>query len=456
MQRDIEKYLNNWRLNSRKKPLILRGARQVGKTFIVDAFAKQYKHYLKINLEQNSQLRSIFESKQPNQIINDLTALYQIPLIDNESLLFIDEIQTSPSAIASLRYFYEERPNLHIIAAGSLLDHTLNEIKYSMPVGRIEFAYMYPLNFSEFLRALGEHGLVSAITNYSIGAHFSELLHQKISEYLRLYFFIGGMPEAVETYVKTNNLIEVKKVHTNILTSIEYDFAKYGTRKQQQYLKDVLNYCVNNIGRKVKYSNINKTANSSLLKDAFIKLEMSRIVHLVYYTKSSKLPITQYENKNVFKPLFMDIGLVCNLAKIKLTDLRNLTGDFEGSLAEQFVGQELKTSGDFFVEEKLHYWTREAKNSNAEIDYLHQLGNSIFPIEVKAGKRGTLKSLHVYLSEKNKKQGIRLNLDLPSYGKNLKANSNLPNKETLEYNLLSLPLYFTGKLEALILKNELD
>ena len=450
MYRNIEKYLNQWRLNPRKKPLMLRGARQVGKTYLIDVFAKKkYKHYLKINLEQNSQLRDIFESKQPNQIINDLTSLYQIPLYDNESLLFIDEIQTSPSAIAALRYFYEERPNLHIIVAGSLLDHTLNEIKYSMPVGRIEFAYMYPLNFSEFLLALGEAGLEAAITQYSIGKNFSKLLHQKISEYLRLYFFIGGMPEAVKVYAETKNLIEVKKVHTSILTSIEYDFAKYGTRKQQEYLNEVLHYCANNIGRKVKYSNINKNAGSTILKDTFRKLEMSRIVHLVHHTKSSQLPITQYRNKDVFKPLFMDIGLVCSLAKIKLTDLRNLTGDFEGSLAEQFVGQELITGSDFFIEEKLHYWTRDAKNANAEIDYLHQIGNTIFPIEVKAGKRGTLKSMHVYLSEKGKKQGIRLNLDLPSYGMNLKANSNLPNKGIFEYNLLSLPLYFAAKLHTL-------
>ena len=451
MEREIEKYLIQWQKSPNRKPLILRGARQVGKTYSIDKFAKtNYKHYLKINIEQDKQLQSIFESNQPLQIIDDLTALYQIPLKDNDSLLFIDEIQLAPKAIISLRYFFEQRPNLHIIAAGSLFDHTLNEIQYSMPVGRVEFAYMYPLNFKEFLLARRENGLVNSIEDYTPESLFSSAIHQRISEHLRLYFFIGGMPEAVDTYIKTKNMVEVEKVHSSILTSIQYDFAKYGTRKQQEYLKDVLHYCANNIGQKVKYVNINRNTHSKLLQDAFLKLEISRIIHLVRHTKSSEIPLTQYQDNNIFKPLFMDIGMVCHLARIKLSDLRNLASDFEGGLAEQFVGQELIANSAFYTEQKLNYWTRDAKNANAEIDYLYQIGNQVFPVEVKAGKRGTLKSLHVYLSEKKKKTGIRLNIDIPSYGKNLSAKINLPDRKELKYDLLSLPLYFAGKLQSYI------
>lgn len=278
-------------------------------------------------------------------------------------MIFIDEIQTSPAAIKALRYFYEQKPGLHIITAGSLLDHTLNEIKYSMPVGRIEFAYMYPLTFYEFLHSIEESGLVEIINNYTLQDTFGEAIHYKINELLRIYFFIGGMPEAVDNYINKKNLAEIEKIHAGILTSIEYDFAKYGTRKQQEYLKDVLHYAANNIGHKVKYSNVNKSANSKLLKGAFLKLVMSRIIHLVISTKSTDIPITRLQN------------------------------------------------------------------------------NDIFPVEIKAGKRGTLKSLHVFLAEKNKETGIRFNLDLPSYGKNLTAPLNLPEKKQIKIILFSR-LYF--------------
>ncbi|NOZ45533.1 MAG: ATP-binding protein [Chlorobi bacterium] len=448
MERNIEQHLNEWKQNPRRKPLIIRGARQVGKTFIIEKFGKNnFEYYFYLNLEQESNLLSVFESKNPQNIINELTALYSIPIINGKTLLFIDEIQFLPEAIASLRYFYEQIPDLHIIAAGSLLDHTLNEIQYSMPIGRVEYAYMFPLNFQEFLTALGENELCNYINSYMPGTNFSEAIHKKITDYLRLYFFIGGMPEAIQTYIDTKNLLEVEKIHANILTSLQYDFAKYGSRQQQGLLKSSLQYVANNIGRKVKYVNIDRNVHSTQLKEALLKLEMSRVIHLVRRTKSFNPPITQYADNENFKPLFIDIGLTCHLAQIKLNNIKTLTTDFEGALAEQFVGQEFIASFAFYKETKLYYWVREAKNSNAEIDYLFQKDNEIYPVEVKAGKTGTLKSMQVYLSEKNKQKGIRLNMDIPNYGHNLKAKIRIKNKEkNIVYSLLSLPLYFAGYL----------
>lgn len=452
MKRFIESYLSSWKNSPHHKPLIIRGARQVGKTYVVDKFAKgNFKYYLKINPEQEDGLKMIFQSKKPQLIINELSALYNIPVTEGKTLLFIDEIQMIPEAIAALRYFYEQMPGLHIIAAGSLLDHTLNELPYSMPVGRVEFAYIYPLNFQEFLLANKQDGVLRYINAFSIDKPFSQALHQKILEYLRLYFFVGGMPEAVNIYIKTKNLIEVEKVHSGILTSLQYDFAKYGTRKQQEYLKDCLVYSAKNIGKKVKYVNINKDVHSTYLKEALLKLEMSRIVHLARRTKSSKVPINQYVDNSVFKPVFLDIGLTCNMAKIKLTDIQNLITDFEGSLAEQFVGQELASSFEYYEDAKLYYWSREAKNANAEIDFLFQIENRIFPIEVKAGKTGTLKSLQVYLAEKNEKTGIRLNIDLPSIGNNLPAVVNMKGKKhNLKYKLISMPMYLAAHLKDIV------
>lgn len=452
MKRFIESYLMSWKSNPYRKPLIVRGARQVGKTFVIDKFGEEnFKYYLKINPEQEGNLKIIFQNKKPELIVNELSALFGIPIIEGETLLFIDEIQLVPEAIAALRYFYEQMPGLHIVAAGSLLDHVLNELPYSMPVGRVEFAYMYPLNFKEFLLAVKQDGLVGYVDGFSFDGSFSQVLHEKIIEYLRLYFFIGGMPEAVKVYAETNNLIEVEKVHMSILTSLQYDFAKYGTRKQQELLKDCLIYSAKNVGRKVKYVNINKNVHSSYLKEALLKLELSRIVHLVHKTESSKVPINQYEDNDVFKPVFLDIGLSCSLSRIKITDIGNLITDFEGVLAEQFVGQELIASFDYYEDAKLYYWAREAKNANAEIDYVFQIGNKIYPIEVKAGKTGTLKSLQVYLTEKNKHVGIRLNLGLPSMGNDLTAIVNTKGqKQNLTYDLISLPLYLGGNLKSIV------
>ncbi len=447
MYREIEKYLAEWKANSYRKPLIIRGARQVGKTYTIEKFAKEnFKHFVKINLEQERNIQNVFESLQPQQIINELTALYKTPFIEGDTLLFIDEIQVSPKAILALRYFYEQKPGLHIISAGSLIDHTLNEMQYSMPVGRVDFAFMYPMTFVEFLMALDENGLTDAIRSFSLNNTFSLAIHNRILELLRLYFFIGGMPEAVAYYVGEKDLSGIERIHSALIHSIQFDFAKYGTRKQQEHLKDVLYYVANNIGKKVKYSNISKNVHSNLLKDALIKLEMSRIIHLVKHTRSVSVPITQLQDNNVFKPVFFDIGMVNHISGIKLMDLDNLITAFEGTLAEQFVLQELIAGSEPYNEQKLNYWIREAKNSNAEIDCLFQIGNSVYPIEIKAGKRGTLKSLHVFLAEKNKKTGIRLNLDTPVIGKELTAMVNIPGKQQLTYNLVSLPLYFAGRL----------
>lgn len=448
MKRDIEKYLLEWKNSPNHKPLILRGARQVGKTYIIEKFGNtHFEHFLSINFEQDNNLQTVFKSKKPQSIIDDLTGLYNIPITEGKTLLFIDEIQLSPEAIASLRYFYEQIPTLHVIAAGSLLDHTLNEMQYSMPIGRVEYAYLFPLTFIEFLCALNETGLCNAIGNYKPESNFSEAIHNKISEYLRLYFFVGGMPEAVRTYIDTKNLLEVEKVHASILTSLQFDFSKYGTRTQQEHLKKSLHYVANNIGRKVKYVNIDSSVHSNKLKEALLKLEMSRIVHLVRRTKSVHAPITQYVDNNTFKPLFLDVGLVCHLVQIKMINLKDLVSDFGGALAEQFVGQELIASFPFYKELNLYYWSREAKSSNSEIDYLIQKSNEIYPIEVKAGKSGKLKSLQVFLGTKDKQKGIRFNLDIPSYGANLEAQIRVNNEtKTIRYSLLSLPLYFAGAI----------
>ncbi len=453
MKRKITESLIKWKNRRNRKPLIIRGARQVGKTYIIDDFAgSNFENYLKVNLEEKPELKSVFSKQDPQKIIEELSILYEVNIIPEKTLLFLDEIQACPQAITSLRYFYEKKPDLHVIAAGSLLDHTLREFNYSMPVGRVEFFYMYPLSFKEFLLGFSQNKLIEYINNFKPGMTFSEAIHKKLLEYLRLYLFVGGMPEAVQTYINQNNPLEVERIHSNILTALQYDFAKYGTKKQQEYLITVLRYSANNIGKKVKYVNVDRNGRSKDIKKAFERLELSRIISLIRKTNASGVLLTNNISNEIYKPLFLDIGLVNHLGGIKLINIDKILTTNEGALAEQFIGQELLALPEIYKDSKLFYWAREEKNSNAEIDYIYQHQNHIIPIEVKAGTSGTLKSLQVYLFEKKIKTGVRFNIDIPSLG-DFKTKVTTGKKQgELNYRLLSLPLYMCSSMPGLLKK----
>jgi predicted AAA+ superfamily ATPase len=337
-----------------------------------------------------------------------------------------------------------------VITAGSLLDHTLNEIKLSMPVGRVEFCYMYPLSFNEFLVAISEEKLAEYIGAFKFGEPYSEAIHQKLLGLLRYYFFIGGMPEAVKVFVENQKLFDVERVQSTILTSLQYDFSKYGTKGQQGHLVGVFNYVAQNSGKKIKYVNIDHEVRSINLKEAFYKLEMSRLVTLVKYTASSGIPLTTHLNRDIFKAYFLDIGMVTHFCKIQLIDPLKIMTIIEGALAEQFACQELLYLERPFDEPQLYYWIREERNANAEIDFVFQHNNTVYPIEVKAGKSGALKSLHVYLYEKNLKTGIRLNTDIPSMGEFKARVRTGNNKSEINIRLMSLPLYLTSQMPRLL------
>ena len=451
MKREIIQYLEEWKNRKDRNPLILRGARQVGKTYIIEEFAKtDFKNCLKINLEEKPELKKLFFDNDVKRILTELTILLNQDVSYGNTLFFIDEIQTCPEAIQSLRYFKENIPELHVICAGSLLDHTLNEMKSPMPVGRVEFLYMYPMNFKEFLVAINQEKLVSYIEGFNFTKPFSEVIHNQIFQHLRFYFFIGGMPAVVKTYAENNKLSEIQRILNNILTSIQYDFAKYGTRKQQEYLQIVLKYCGRYPGRKIKYSNIDREIRSTFLKESIKKLELSRIIHTVKHSNASKVPLTEYVKEGVYKTMFMDIGFVNQFNQIDLTELEDLITANEGMLAEQFIAQELLTIHQAYLSPELFYWSREVKSSNAEVDFIFQHKNKIYPIEVKAGKTGTLKSIQVYLYEKKLKNGIRFNMDIPNIG-SFETKINVPNKNAeLSWTLLSLPLYMVSELRRII------
>ncbi len=451
MKREIIQYLKEWKNRTDRNPLIVRGARQVGKTYIIEEFANSdFKNCLKINLEEKPELKKLFFDNDVKRILTELSILLNEEVSFGETLLFIDEIQTCPEAIQSLRYFKEKTPELHVICAGSLLDHALNEMKLPMPVGRVEFMYMYPMNFKEFLMAINQEKLVSYIREFDFTQPFSEVIHNKIAQHLRLYFFIGGMPAAVDNYANNTRLPDIRRIQNNILTAVQYDFAKYGTRKQQEYLQIVLRYCGRYPCRKIKYSNIDREIRSTYLKEAIEKLVFSRIIHYVKHSNASKVPLTALVKEDVFKTVFLDIGLVNQLNQIELIGLDNLVTANEGVLAEQFIAQELLSHQPAFLNPELFYWSREEKSSNAEIDFIFQYKNEIFPVEVKAGKTGTLKSMQMYLYEKKLQKAIRFNMDLPNKGI-FNAKVNVPDKNgEIRWSLLSLPLYMVSELNRLL------
>ena len=451
MKRATEKELVAWKDRADRKPLIVRGARQVGKTYLVEAFGEgHFPSLLTVNLEQKEDLHSLFNRMEAPRIVQELSLYFNQPIEPGRTLLFFDEIQACPKAIACLRYFHEETPDLHVIAAGSLLDFALREFRHSMPVGRIEYLHLYPMSFQEFLTAMGEDAVAGHLEAYRVGDELGDSTHGKLRELLRTYFFVGGMPSAVAAYAERRDLLEVQRALASIATTLQDDFAKYGTRAQQRNMRHVLSYVPRNIGRKVRYVNISREVRSADLRVALELLELSRIVTLVRHTSGNGIPLGAEASESHFKPLLMDIGLCNNLCGLSLPDASELLTVQEGGLAEQFVGQELRASGPAFQEHPLFYWHREEKNANAEVDYLRALEDQIVPVEVRAGSSGSLKSLQVFLAEKKRGFAARLNMDKPSIGTFTAAIGGKHGTRDLTYTLLSLPLYLAGQLDRLL------
>jgi len=431
--------------------MIVRGARQVGKTFLVETFGKShFPSFLTVNLEKKEELHPLFTRMEARHIVQELSLYFNQPIVPGQTLLFLDEIQACPKAIACLRYFHEEMPDLHVIAAGSLLDFSLREFKHSVPVGRIEYLHMNPMTFQEFLRAIGEETLASHLDGFHIGDDLGAAVSLKLRDLLRMYFFVGGMPSAVAAYAQRHDLLEVQRILSSITTTLQDDFAKYGTRVQQRNMRQVLRYVPKNIGRKVRYVNISRETRSEELRTALDLLELSRIVTLVRHTSANGIPLGAEASESHFKPLLVDIGICNNLCGLNLPDAADLLTVQEGGLAEQFVGQELRSIGPAFEERPLFYWHREEKNANAEVDYLWAHEGHIIPIEVRAGTSGSLKSLQVFLAEKKRDLAVRLNMDQPSIGSFTVQIGDKDGVRDVTYTLPSLPLYLVGQLDRLL------
>jgi len=395
MKRLIESTLLDWKNSSRRKPLIVRGARQVGKTYTISGFGKsEFKNYVVIDFERNPDFRKIFESDlYPSRIINDLELATANRIIPGESLVFFDEIQECPKALAALRYFYEEIPGLHIIAAGSLLEFSLGE--YSFPVGRVQFAEIYPLSFLEFQMALGNEKAVEYLSGSP--KELSGSSHQFLLNQLKIYFFVGGMPEAVKTFSETKSINSAIEVQGEICNSLKQDFAKYNPHVDKQCLSEVLSSLARNVGKQTKYASLSEEYSNPTIKKAYQTLVQAKLVQKINSVNPQGFPLSIMTSK-VFKSAMLDIGIMNFLCGIYKTDeyfKHDLLGIYRGAMAEQFVGQEIASNQN----NELFYWSRQAKSSTAEVDYVISVNDRIIPVEVKSASSGRLRSMHQYLKE---------------------------------------------------------
>jgi predicted AAA+ superfamily ATPase len=441
-------------MNPRRKPLIIRGARQVGKSTLVRLFAEQKRLSLtEVNLERHLGLDDAFKSKDPHQNVNQIEALPNARPILTNSVLFLDEIQAAPDAIPSLRYFYEDMSELPVVAAGSLLEFVLSDHRFSMPVGRIQYLHMGPMTFTEFLEALDETKLKNEIDSYEPGKDIGPVVHRRLLELLRSYYVVGGMPEAVAVFAKDRKFIAVSAVHNSIIETYRDDFQKYGANRNLARMQNVVNFAARNVGVKIKYSNVSPDDQSVTIKKDIELLSMARVISKVIHSDASGLPLQADVDDKVYKLLFLDVGLmnaVCGLnwnSISKMDDTRLIN---EGAIAEQFIGQHLQ---DLFAgnpNRELNYWLREGRTSNAEVDFVVALEGRIIPIEVKAGGRGSLRSLHQFAGEKSAPLAVRFDANLPSLqivdAVIRKAGIATP----VQYRLMSLPLYLVEKLTDLI------
>lgn len=410
LSRKIDSDLSMWRQEKLSKPLLIRGARQVGKSTAVRELSKQFEYFLELNFEEQISARTLFDGDlDPMELSQNLSILFNTPIIPGKTLLFFDEVQACVPAISSLRFFYEKMPDLHVIAAGSLLEFALSEIPF-FGVGRVRSMFVYPLSFDEFLLAVGENSLLQAKQNASPMSPLPEPLHLKLIKYLKQFLILGGMPEVVSNYVQNKDLRLAGKILDDLIISLRADFAKYKQRVPSLRISNVFDAVVNQSGNKFVYAKAATEANHKQVKEAIDLLVMSGFVIPVTHSSANGLPLGAESNPKKQKMMILDTGILQRILGLDIAKIL-FDADFDtinkGSIAEQHCGLEILKASSCYHQERLFYWHREALNSNAVVDYIVQKGENIIPIEVKSGKKGSMQSLHLFLSEKKSPYGIR-------------------------------------------------
>jgi uncharacterized protein len=432
---------------------VIRGARQVGKTWIIRELAQsQQRQLIELNFEKRPDIQTLFNSNNPAEILANITAFTGKTIKPSESILFLDEIQAAPQLLAKLRWFAEDMPELPVIAAGSLLDFALADHIFSMPVGRIGYLYLEPLSFEEFLDATENHRLRTYIQNYEWSTDIPDAIHMQLIRLMKDYLIVGGMPSAVLSWATKKDPNILNQIQHDLLATYREDFSKYKGRLSIDRLENIMNSIPRQLGKKFVYSHANSQASSAPLKQALELLAKARVCHCIQSTSANGLPLGAEANNKFLKMILLDCGLCCislGLSLHQLASISEIALINNGAMAEQLAGQILRTINAAYVDPALYYWHREKPNSSAEIDYIIQHENQVIPVEVKAGTTGSLKSLREFVKEKKSSLAVRVNSDKPSVFIVQIADQTT---SSLEYKLISLPFYLLGQVHRLIKK----
>jgi uncharacterized protein len=411
-KRLIDKYLDEWVVQPNRKPLLLRGARQIGKSTSVRKLGENFDHFIEVNFEETPDVSNFFKaSLDVFKIVENLSIFYNTRIIEGKTLLFFDEIQSCPAALNSLRFFFEKMPNLHVIATGSLIEFALAELP-TFGVGRIKSLFMYPMSFDEFLIAMQEEKLLLAKQKASINNPLNDTLHNKLNDYLFTFILIGGMPEVVITYATAKSLLVAQEVLTDLYVAFSADFAKYKKRVPVKRIADAFNAVVQQAGGKFVLAKVNDT-NSLQAREAVQLLTLAGLVIPVTHTSANGIPIGAEANEKRQKIYLFDTGLFQNILGLNiatlLPDIKNIIN--KGTLAEQFWGLEFLKYQSPTIVPKLYYWHREKTNANAEVDYVVQQGVALLPVEIKSSTQGSMQSIHKFMEEKGTAVGYRFSLE---------------------------------------------
>ncbi|MEI6602828.1 MAG: ATP-binding protein [Clostridia bacterium] len=409
MERKISKYLLDWKQSKERKPLILQGARQVGKTYSILEFGKEnYDNIAYFNFESNPFLHDLFEeSLEPSVLIPGLSSISKQTIVSEKTLVFFDEIQLCERALTSLKYFCEMAPAYHVIVAGSLLGVAVNREKFSFPVGKVDMKTMYPLDIEEFMLAHGEKELVDEIVHsFTNNVSMPVAKHYVAEEYYKKYLLVGGMPECVKNFIETENYTLAKHNQTMILESYLKDMSKYNSNNDNKKTRLVYENITVQLSRKntrFQYKLVKSGGRASEFENAIEWLTLSGIANKIYRVESAKKPLSNYLDMDSFKVYFSDVGLLCAKKDIVPEDILFNTGDlndFKGGMVENYVCNQLVVN-----EYKSYYWETVRK---AEVDFIVQREGKIIPIEVKSGDNAKAKSLRVYMDLYQPEYAIKL------------------------------------------------
>jgi len=439
--RKIISHLKRWADSKDRKPLILRGARQVGKTTAVNIFSKQFDQYVYLDLEKSEEADLFRRELRVKELLQSIFLFKNVTPKKGKQLLFIDEIQNSLEAVSALRYFYEEMPDLYVISAGSLFEIMLEKKQISFPVGRVQFFFIYPLIFEEYLEAIGEYNALELLNSIP----FPKFAYQTLFKLFHNYTLIGGMPEIIAKYRITENIHELNSVYQSLLTAYIDDASKYA---RNETMRNIIKHCIESApyeaGKRISFAGFgNSNYRSREAGEALKILERAMLLYLFYPTTKTEIPIIQNKKKSP-RLQFFDTGILNFVSGLQqyFFNFDNLHAFYKGLLAEHIVGQELIAS-DFLTSRKLAFWVREKKQSSAEVDFLFQFDRFVIPIEIKSGKSGTLRSLHQFINRCDHSLAIRL------YSGPLQI-ENTKTPEGKSYHLLNLPYFLAGRLKDYI------